>query len=99
MYVRVPVHVCVDVCVKREEERAGWNCQYWWLLWFFCRYYAVCTLNQFTIASTDTALASKLAEIYFTFFKVIVLYTQSYCSHDSLMFCMLYYRDLSIYSI
>ena len=34
------------------------------------RYYCVCCLNQFTIAGRDDALAAKLVEIYFTFFKV-----------------------------
>ena len=36
------------------------------------RYYAICCLNQFTIDHDDEALAAKLIELFFTFFKVYV---------------------------
>ena len=35
------------------------------------RYYGVCCLNQIVIDPYNEALAAKLIEIYFTFFKVI----------------------------
>lgn len=35
------------------------------------RYYGACCLNQFVITPADEALAAKLVEIYFVFFKVV----------------------------
>ena len=34
------------------------------------RYYAICTLNQFTMEQEDQELAKSLVDVYFTFFKV-----------------------------
>ena len=36
----------------------------------YCRYYAICTLNQFVFTPKDEELAQKLVTTYFTFFKV-----------------------------
>ena len=42
---------------------------------FLPRYFGACCLNQMVIGPHDEALAAKLIEIYFTFFKVIILST------------------------
>ncbi len=36
----------------------------------FCRYFAVCFLNQLLLSHREAALASRLVLLYFSFFKV-----------------------------
>ena len=59
----------------------GRKCQLNNYVTLLSRYYAVCVLNQFVITQSDQELATRLVEIYFTFFKVITL------SNDPVSLC------------
>ena len=57
-------------------------------LFCFCRYFAVCFLNQLILTKKDSELATRLISIYFSFFGVSY---KNYCNtvcHLSIYVCM-----------
>ena len=59
------------------------NSSYMYICSFFCRYFAVCFLNQLILTKQDSELATRLISIYFSFFGVSLIIELTFVIFDN----------------